>query len=300
MALAVIAARRGKPPRRRRVPFEEDEDDEWVVPSAHDCTREGYLEKMVMHTNSVVWHPRLAVLSAERNKLYFCDPSDRSSVYDYILLDEINGVESVGVNDQVKLSTSPGSSFGWSSAHDSNVALFNIRTELEGHNKGRVYTQRCRDKDDARAWVDLLQKCARDAEAKRKKLEIGDNRWALMRERAKNFEQSRGFSVFIVTMILVAFVVDIAEAEWLNDPASTSGFETFNVFVTAVFTLELFLSLFIRSQDCFRSFWYMAMLHCLPGHNLIDVSYTTKRTHVLSHHLPRSWGPAAVDLFLPS
>ena len=148
-------------------------------------------------------------------------------------------------------------------ASDLQAFCFRIQTDPQGFNVGRTYTHRCGGETAAAEWVEALRKGVKDAMSRKLARDLlrehGHSRFAMLRARAERLEQSAEYQYALALVIMVAFLVDIAEAQVTDNTANLShfevGFETFNTVITLVFAMELLFVLLANSHDNFRPFW---------------------------------------------
>ena len=139
---------------------------------------------------------------------------------------------------------------------DAMEFCFSIQTDPQGFNFGRIYTQKCKDEEDAAAWVDVLSKAVKDACSRKQALDLmrahGHSRFSMLRARAAGLEQSAVYQYSLALIILVAFVVDIAEAQMAGD--ASTHLQACNLVLAVVFMTELLIVCLANSNE-FRSYW---------------------------------------------
>ena len=151
---------------------------------------------------------------------------------------------------------------------DAAEFCFSIRTDPQGFNFGRMYTQKCVDRKDAAAWVDVIRKAVKDAKSRKEARDLmrahGHSKFAMLRDRAKSLErESNTYQFFLAATILTAFAVDIGEAQLPDVSATTKTlFETGNSVLAVIFLAQLLVVLVARSEHNFESMSAGLLIDC--------------------------------------
>jgi len=262
-AATVTKLRHGRRPRR-----DAPEPAEDLMPSAEQTRQEGNLEKRVLTTaGSTVWQPRLGILSDDF--LFFSNVHAREDVYDHIPLIEVAAVEVEHVDSShgvaasfVRLpSFNNESPKNEDAPHGELAPCFVIRTTPGGYNAGRSYTLKCPSDEDAQGWVQAVRQARKDALARKRSAEIfeehGHNQLAFIRAHARVLSESDRYSYAQAVLILMAFAVDLTEAQLLPPEGShlEAIFMTMNTVLAVVFALELSVSLFSKTDNLYKEFF---------------------------------------------
>ena len=151
---------------------------------------------------------------------------------------------------------------------DAAEFCFSIRTDPQGFNFGRMYTQKCVDKKDAAAWVDVIRKAVKEAKSRKEARDLmrahGHSKFAMLRDQAQRLErQSSAYQFFLAATILSAFLVDIGEAQ-VSDVSATiqTLFQTGNSVLAVIFLAQLLVVMMAKSEHNFRSMSAALVIDC--------------------------------------
>lgn len=242
------------------------EQTDVLLSSLPDRRRTGWMEKRFEHSTSgpSKWLPRFAVLTAAR-LVFAKSDNDDGTIVDYIPLAEILSVEIVDAVDQESSPlASPASKVSPSVQSNSlrqipvhcedDEQYLVIRTMESGHNSGRTYIHRL-PREDAALWHSELKM---GCERARFELERDSHRSGLSYFRAKTLSlyEAKRTQLVIAFVIVLAFAIDVSEAQILPPEGSEQAFIFLivEIAITSFFTLELLLHIFCKSNDCFRPF----------------------------------------------
>eukprot|EP00960_Hanusia_phi_P077848 768748-Hanusia_phi.AAC.3 len=256
-----------------------------VIAPQHGVIIEGILHKKIIRS-TVSWQQQKVVLST--TDLVFLDLKS-DEVLDSIFLHEIEHVLKAVDNDEdLKPNKKPMGSVMMMEIHDDeemdtddDSKTFVIKTSLEGHNLGRVYSYRTSSDEEFSSWLKAIKAAVKHAkrEHEQKQLiaELGDSKVALFRARVKRLYESNRYQLCLAMCIMFSYSMDIVEAE--TNPENGSYIEkTLNMidFVTSTFfCFELAINLFAKSANRFKEFysdpWNM-LVRCLRVHQLVKLS----------------------------
>jgi len=113
----------------------------------------------------------------------------------------------------------------------------------------------------------------REAQKRRRERDLfalyGHSTLELWRAKTLNYYRSHLSQYIVAVVIVLGFVVDVAEAQLLPDEGSEGErvFLLLDIVITAFFTVEILVNLFASSADCFRIFCAQALIlkKSVPG-----------------------------------
>lgn len=139
-----------------------------------------------------------------------------------------------------------------------------IQTIEDGFNSGRRYVHRVPEAE-AYDWLAHLKELIPKAKVREKEramsAEHGSRTLAYYRAKCLHIYESRRTQYMLAVLIMLAFAVDLGEAQLLPEEGDwfQSIFQTAELFLTGLFSIELTFHLFAKSNDCFRPFWGAVM-----------------------------------------
>ena len=132
-----------------------------------------------------------------------------------------------------------------------------------GVNKGRVYVFDL-PVDQGRIWVDKLNKQFQEAKKRAERRNFralyGDSTFQMVRARTRMTYESLTFQISISLVIMFGFLLDMVEAQVLPAKGSPTAlkFVRMDMVVTGIFVVELFINVFVNSNERFRPFYSRA------------------------------------------
>ena len=252
------------------------------------------MQKKTMTTKGVVFETRQVMLTSER--MLFADASGQN-VRDSIPLHEILSVDVIGDDQNVvdsllmeeehKVATP---SVPHITVNGKYMALGDLKVEKDqkteapagkrqiviqtvedGYNAGRSYIYRTNEKEAA-VWKQALNEqvgqCISTHNQEQLDLVYGHSGLAMRRARAQIFYDSNNFQLFVASLIIVGFLVDLIEAQLMPADGSV-GYYVFlccDIGLSSAFFFELLLNLFANSANRFRAFvssssnWFDALI----------------------------------------
>ena len=138
-----------------------------------------------------------------------------------------------------------------------------LSTSADGFNSGRTYVLRV-SPDMAQEWFKNIHQCVRQAKEKNKATRLvekyGSSRYSMIRAITHKVYLSNGFQYATASVIIVAFILDMVEAEMLPDKGTTQFRQIFlaDCIITGLFTVELCVNIFVHSNHGFRPFYLRA------------------------------------------
>ena len=134
-----------------------------------------------------------------------------------------------------------------------------ISTAEHGHNMGRVFIH-VLPHSAAQEWIGRLSHASKAALQRKQQRELeevyGHSAWSYRRAQANVVYNSFTFQMLTFSLIVLGFVIDMAEAQILPTEASQEEeiFFILDATITTAFTAELLFNLFAHSHDNFRPF----------------------------------------------
>jgi len=209
-----------------------------------------------MDSKGVTWKRQRIVLTED--KVLFSKLDQDNGVFDFVNLSEIVECEIKAdeENDQQQDNIGIRRNSEW------KVPMLEviIRTTDDGYNGGRSYIYRT-EYNDAISWEADIDRAV--AKAKARALEdllhskYGHSLLSMARARVHQAYKSKAMQFGVAVLIIIAFIVDVTEAQVLPLPASTPAavFFWMDVGITAMFTADLAVNLFAHSDKCFLPFY---------------------------------------------
>ena len=134
-----------------------------------------------------------------------------------------------------------------------------ISTAEHGHNMGRVFIH-VLPHSTARDWIGRLSRASKAALQRKQQRELeevyGHSSLSYRRAQANVLYDSFIFQMLTFSLIVMGFVIDMAEAQILPAEGSPEEaiFFILDAAITTAFTVELLFNLFAHSHDNFRPF----------------------------------------------
>ena len=134
-----------------------------------------------------------------------------------------------------------------------------ISTAEHGHNMGRVFIH-VLPHSAAPEWIGRLSHASKAALQRKQQRELeevyGHSAWSYRRAQANVVYNSFTFQMLTFALIVLGFVIDMAEAQILPTEGSQEEeiFFILDATITTAFTAELLFNLFAHSHDNFRPF----------------------------------------------
>ena len=144
--------------------------------------------------------------------------------------------------------------------HRSEAVHVIIETMQGGVNSGKVYLFGL-PHDTAQDWLDHLTHFVRLAKLSSDKQELherfGNSSWSMLRARAYQYHHSSSFQCLVAVITIVGFLLDMLEAQYELEEGSWKRefMYRLDVFVTVIFTVELFINILAHSDNCLRPFY---------------------------------------------
>ena len=160
-----------------------------------------------------------------------------------------------------------------------------IRTTEDGYSAGRSYIYKT-NRQDALDWEKAIDHAVVVAKRQQHKLQMqedyGHSRVAMRRALCRQFLADIRVQSFIATIIGLAFLVDMLEAQYLPERGSETElfFFAFDAFATFFFTVELTLNMFAFSENGLRDFYSKASR--VFDTAIVIVSITSVATYILN------------------
>eukprot|EP00960_Hanusia_phi_P046553 757896-Hanusia_phi.AAC.8 len=211
--------------------------DKLLLPDESLWIKEGLLEKKRVGA-TISWNPRRAVLT--KDTLFFAKP-DTKNIIDELPLDQI-----VNILEQ----------FNQEDSKEEVRREIIFETSAEGINAGRAFTYRA-ESHEHKDWLSAVQNARHEKlEAIEFAIILESGKLRQIRARVKVMYESYFVQITVAALIFISFGTDLAQAELLPEDGTKAqeNFFKLDIFFTAMFTIELIINLFAKSQDAFAEF----------------------------------------------